>query len=285
MKVKLKIVSYFILGSIFFSCTSEKKSDIIAKAGSSFLKKSEIDSWVGKGLSSEDSAQLVQSKIQQWAENELLAQKAEKTVSGETKKEIEDKVRNYRSELLNGYLLQQSEDSIVNKNEISEYYEKYKDNFKLNKDIVKLQYIKFNKDSVNNQTISEVSRLFRSTKKDDQNKLRLEGLNKASEFKLNDSTWIYFSDYYLKFPFPKISNKSEFLKRTKFLRLHDSINVYLVKISDYKLKNDPEPIEFSQEKIKNMLKVQKNKNYIDKLKESLLNEAKKNKEFEIYEKD
>lgn len=286
MEVKLKIINGFIVSSLlFFSCISEKSPEIVAKAGNSFLKKSEVDSWVGNGLSLEDSTQLIQSKIKQWAENELLAQEAERVLSAEIKKEIGEKVQSYRSELLNGYLLQQSKDSIVDNNEVNEYYEKYKDNFKLIKDIVKLQYIKFNKDSVDNQTISEVSQLFRSTDEEAKSKLHLKGLNKASEFRLEDSTWGYFSDYYLKFPFPKISDKKEFLKRTKFLRLHDSINVYLVKISDYKLKNDPEPIEFSQEKIKNMLKVQKNKNYIDKLKENLLNEAKKNKEFEIYEKD
>ncbi len=290
MRNKFKIISCLVVNAVLFSCNSENNSEendseIVAKAGNSVLKKEQIESWIGKDLSSEDSVQLIESKIKQWAENELLAQKAEKILSEEIKKEIETKVQNYRSELLNGYLLQRSADTIVRENEIDQYYKKYKENFKLNKEIVKIQYIKFDKDSVDNETISQVSKWFRSTSEEARNKLHLEGLNKASDFKLKDSAWVHFSDYYLKLPFPKISNKAEFLKRTKYLRLHDSINVYLVKILDYKLKNDPEPLEFSQEKIKSMLKVQKNKNYISKLKEHLFEEAKKNKEFEIYEKD
>ncbi|MFV0529971.1 MAG: hypothetical protein ACK5MD_00840 [Flavobacteriales bacterium] len=282
----LKIISLFTISSILFSCTFfENNSEVIAKAGSSLLKREDVKSWVGKDLSPEDSVKLIESKIKQWAENELLTQEAKKVLSEDIKKEVEEKVKSYRNELLNGYLLRQSTDSVVNENEINEYYEKYKENFKLNKEIVRIQYIKFNKDSVDNQVINKVFQLFKSTKKEDQSKLHLEGLNQASEFKLKDSTWAYFSDYYLKLPFPKISNKEEFLKRTKFLRLHDSINVYLVKILDYRLKNNPEPLEFSQEKIKSMLKVQKNKNYIDKLRENLFEEAKKNKEFEIYEKN
>lgn len=268
---------------MLLSCNEEKEVNI-AKAGSSFLKEKDIESWVAKDTSVEDSTKLVQSKITEWAKEELLAQEAKKVLSNRVKIEIEEKVRSYRSELLKDYLLQQSTDSAVNQEEINDYYEKYKENFKLNKEIVKLQYIQFNKDSVDNQTISKVANWFRSSNQGDLEKLHLEGLTKASSFKIQDSTWTYFSDYYLDLPFPKISSKAEFLKRTKFLRLHDSINVYLVKISDYKLKNDPEPIEFSQEKIKNMLKVQKNKNYIDKLKEKLLHEAEKNKEFEVYEK-
>lgn len=287
MRTRLKIVSCFVINWILFSCTFENSSEVVAKAGGSFLKMNEINSWIGDGLSEKDSAKLVQSKIRQWAKNELLAQEAEKMISERARRAIEEKIRNYRSELLNGYLLQQNNDSIINDDEIIEYYEKYKHNFKLTKEIVKLQYIKFNKDSVDNQTISEISQLFRSKNREKQNKLRLEGLNKASEFDLkdSDSTWSYFSDYYLKFPFPRIYNKKEFLKRTKFLRLHDSINVYLIKILDYKLKNDPEPMMFSQKKIENMLKIQKSKNYIGKLKENLLDIAKKNKEFEIYERD
>ncbi len=283
MRIQLKIVTGLAC-CILLSCNGEKEANV-AKAGSSFLKEKDIESWVGKDISSADSITLIHSKITEWAKEELLAQEARETLSSEVKREIEEKVRNYRSELLKGYLLQESADSTVNQEEINEYYEKYKENFKLNKDIVKLQYIKFNKDSVDNETISNVANWFRSSSKEDLEKLHLEGLNKASDFKMQDSTWSYFSDYYLELPFPKISSRAEFLKRTNFLRLHDSIDVYLVKISDYKLKNDLEPIEFSQEKIKNMLKVQKNKNYIDKLKEKLLHEAEKNKEFEIYEKE
>ncbi len=280
-----KLKSILLLCSFIYACKSEHTEKIIAKAGNSKLNKKTVDSWINSNVSNNDSIELINSKIKHWAEVELLAQEAKKKISDDVREEIEEKVNSYRNELLNGYLLKESEDILITDSVISKYYDKYKDNFKLNKEIVKLQYIKFNKDSVDNYLISEVSKLFKNNSSELINKLHLEELENVSDYKIKDSTWSYFSEYYNKLPFPKISNNSEFLKRTNFLRLHDSINVYLVKILDFKLKKDSEPLEFSKGKIRNMLEVQKNKDYLDKLKEDLLDKAKKNKEFQIYEKD
>lgn len=286
MKIKLKIKPLlFMVIILSTSCHSgSEESMIIAKAGGSVLRKNDTKTWISNRLSKEDSVQLMQRKIKEWAKNELLAQEARKIIVPDTYQKIEKKVADYRNELLINYLLKFNKDSIIDEKEVSKYYKKYKNNFKLNRNIVKLEYIRFYKGAMDNKSILRIERLFRSNRIEDRNKLSLEGLNKAADFKLNDSTWKYFSDYYTKLPFPKITNKAEFLKRVNFLRLHDSVSVYLVKILDYKLKNSPEPLTFSREKIKSMLKVQQNKNYIDKLKENLLDKAIQNKTFEIYEK-
>ncbi len=286
MKIKLKIKPLlFIIFTISVSCHSGKEeSIIIAKAGGSVLRTNDTKTWISNSLSEEDSAQLMHRKIKEWAKSELLAQEVRKIIVPDAYQKIEKKVADYRNELLISYLLKFNKDSIIDEKEVSKYYKKYKNNFKLNRNIVKLEYIRFYKSAIDNKNILRIERLFRSNRIGDRNKLSLEGLSKAADFKLKDSAWKYFSDYYAKLPFPKITNKAEFLKRVNFLRLHDSVSVYLVKILDYKLKNSPEPLVFSREKIKSMLNVQQNKNYIDKLKENLLDKAIKNKTFEIYEK-
>ncbi len=283
-KIK-NILLLIVLCSFINACKSEDTKRVVAKAGNSKLMKNTVDSWINRSTSNKDSIELINAKVRHWAEVELLAQEAKKKISDSVREEIEEKVNSYRNELLNGYLLKEGKGILVTDSEISEYYDKYKDNFKLNKEIVKLHYIKFNKDSVDNYLISEISELFKNGDSKLKEKLHLEGVDNMLDYNLKDSTWGYFSEYYDKLPFPKISNNSEFLKRTNFLRLHDSINVYLIKILDFKLKKDSEPLEFSKEKIKSMLEVQKNKDYIDKLKDDLFDKAKKNKEFQIYEKD
>ena len=103
---------------ILSSCSLFERTDdiLLARLGDSYLYESEVKSILNSSLSSADSLAFTQQYIQNWAQEELLLQKAELNIDL-SKLDLDQRLEDYRRSLLiHAYeqkLIQQSKDTLV----------------------------------------------------------------------------------------------------------------------------------------------------------------------------
>jgi len=170
-------------------------------------------------------------------------------------------------------------DTFVTEESIKDYYNKNKLNFKLNQEIVNARYLKINSENYN---LKDVIKRFRRFK--DNDKLFLDSISlQFSSYYFNDSLWINKDVFFNKLPEIKERLKQNIVKNKLFYRLQDSLELYLINIKDYKLKNDIAPFDFIKSTLKQVLLNKKKLEFISKFEKELIEDALQQNEFEFYE--
>jgi hypothetical protein len=150
--------------------------------------------------------------------------------------------------------------------------------FKLNEELVKLKYIKIGKEASNK---NELIRLFKSTKKSDFENLKKKVILLKSHH-LNDSIWIKYSDLTNEIPILKTEDKQQLLKKENFIQKEDSLSLYLVTIKKVLQSNETAPKSYITPTVKQMILHQRKLLLIRNIEETLINDATKKQQFEIY---
>ncbi|WP_196894111.1 hypothetical protein [Aureivirga marina] len=282
-----RIVFFIFIGIFVSSCKylslkEEDKREFVAKVHDKLLYKDQLVEDLPANLSKEDSILFVNSYINEWAKKQLLLKKAETNLEEESEK-YDRLVREYREDLfINSYkeaVIAQELDTIVTNEQINSYFEENNRNFKLNEALVKLKYISFGNDVINKD---EFVTLFKSSKKQDLDSL----LTKKLEFNyyfLNDSAWIKLSDVYKKIPFLRKKNKEgKIIKKESFIEQKDSLTTNLIYIKDVLERNNLAPISYIKPTVKQIILQKRKLELLKEIEETLFDDARKNKQFEIY---
>ncbi len=246
------------------------------------LYKKDIADLIPKGITKKDSLVIVKGLISSWAKKELLLAKAEENISGVNSSKIENLVNNYKKSLyINGYkerLIKQQLDTVVNHEEIEVYYQKNKENFKLNEELLQFEYIHFGKDFLDKE---ETIKNFKSSDEVEREDLDRYLLNFKS-YRLQDSTWVPFS--YLQKQVPAIRSKRDLklLKISKYIQKEDSLGVYLVAVKNMLPKNATAPLLFVSQRIKQIILHKRKLELIREIEKTLINDAIQNKNFKEY---
>lgn len=267
---------------IIASCiNNEDERKAIAKVNNKKLFEDDIKAILPEQLTKDDSLMFVNNFINKWARQQLLLQKAKINLDKE-EESIDKLVQQYKQDLLiNKYkeaIVKQELDTLVTQSDIDSFYSENKEIFKLNEELVKLRYIYFGKDVLNPE---EFISLFKSNDYESNTKIIEQELELKSYY-LNDSIWIAYDDLIIKTPFLNKYDKSDFLKKNKFIHSEDSTGVYLVKVKDVLLRNDIAPISYAEPTIKQMILHKKKLELLRKIEETLIEDAIKNKNFQIY---
>ncbi|MEQ6122927.1 hypothetical protein AAON49_01835 [Pseudotenacibaculum sp. MALMAid0570] len=281
MKKYLVILSIFLLVSCEY-LGLEKKEDTtrkpIASVYNQNLYKEDIIDLLPKSIAKEDSLVLVRSIINSWATKQLLLRRAEENNSKNDNSEINKLVKEYRQALLiNGYkerLVKQQLDTVVNDQEITDYYAINNNNFKLNEELIKLRYIHFSSDLIDKK---DIVKLFRNGSLEDLEELETKQLSFKSMM-LNDSIWTPLENVLLKTTF----SRENLLKKTKFLQKEDSLGLYLVAVKDVLKRNDIAPKSYIEPTIKQMILHQRKLQLIRDIEKIIVKDAVQNKSFKIH---
>jgi len=273
---------YIFVIILFYSCSSKDNNrKAIAKVYDTFLYEEDVVGLLPESLSKGDSVILVKNYINKWAKEQLLIQKAEINLQ-EEKEHINILVKQYEHDLLiNKYkeaVVAQELDTVISIAEIEKFYTEHKEIFKLNEELVKFRHIYFSNDIMNPK---EMMSLF----KDDDNASDQELIKQELQLKslsLNDSIWIKYDDVIRTAPYLKSIDKKTFLQKKKFIQKKDSLGVYLVKIKDVLLRNEIAPKSYALPTIKQMILHERKLKLLNKIEETITQDAIKNKEFEIY---
>ncbi len=99
---------------------------------------------------------------------------------------------------------------------------------------------------------------------------------------LNDSIWIKYSDLINEIPILKTEDKQLFLKKDHFIQKEDSLSLYLVTIKKVLKSNEIAPKSYITPAIKQMILHQRKLLLLRNIEETLIKDATKKKQFEIY---
>ncbi len=290
-RLEIKIQFILCLIAIFgvFSCSSfiKKEEEVkpLARVGESYLYMNEVAPFLRQGISANDSAVIISNYINNWASKQLLLSKAKINLPEEKLANFDALVANYKTDLYTkaykDALVQQGSDSIVTNTQLNTFYEREKENFKLKEKIVKLRFVELPKQFLNKD---QVIKRLKSFKKEDLKFLDSIGVQ-FKKLNFNDSIWVSSSRLIQEIPPLTIDNQDKYLKKSQFFELEDALGVYLGKIIEVKEVNDVAPLSFVKPNIKQVLLSRRKLEFVRKLETEIIDEAVKEKEFEVYVKN
>lgn len=250
----MKKFKFFLIIIVIFAAACNKNYNNSDKKpiATAFDKKLYIEDImfsIPDDISPEDSVMIVKDKIELWIKKQVMLNIAEINLS-QKQKNVENIVQDYKASLLidryKQEFLKQKLDTIVSPNEIQDYYQTYKESFKLNREILIADFYKF---SVNASGVADFRQLFYSDKSDSKAKMKEFIKKNNANYQDFDGKWIAFSEISSLLP-TKISNPELILKSTNKIQTQDNEFYYFVKIIDYRLKGQFEPAENVSEQIK-----------------------------------
>jgi hypothetical protein len=281
----LKNQFYILVCILFISCDflGLQKKDIsvrkpIASVNNNYLYTEDIKLLIPKNIEKNDSLVFTRSIINSWAVKQLLLKKAEDNNTQNDNSEINNLVKDYRQALLiNGYkerLIKQQLDTLIEQQEIIDYYKLNSKNFRLNEELIKTRYLHFSNDLIDRK---EVVKSFKKGTIEDLEGLEIKQLT-FKQMMLNDSVWTPLENVLLKIPFSRIN----LLKKTKLLQKEDSLGLYLITIKDVLLRNQIAPLSYIKPTIKQMILHQRKLQLIRDLEKIILKDAIQNKSYKIH---
>lgn len=257
--------------------------NIIARVHDEYLYEEDIEDIVSKNASAKDSLTIVKNFINNWIRQKLVIKHAEANLPAD-QKDFSEQLEQYRNSLImyqyETMLIQQTLDTIISEEEIENYYLINKSNFELKETIIKVDFIKFYKDSPYK---TFVLRHFNAYLKDEYaiDSLNYYCTNYAIDFDINNNKWILFDDLLRIIPI-QTYNKELFLQKNNSIEVSDELYIYAVNILEYSIKDGVSPLSFERANIKQMILNRRKIELINKMQNDIFQNAFNQEEVEIY---
>ncbi len=254
----------------------------VVRVNNKYLYHDDLKEVIGDNLSPQDSVKRATSYIKNWSKKQLIIAKAEKELALD-QTEIERKILDYRYALIAHEFekdyVDKNLDTVISKNEISEYYDKKKDSFILKQNIFKGVFVKLPRDA---PKMGRFRSLLNSSKPESREELKSYCIQFALNYSLDAEDWLRFDEIIVNSPLQSVSNKAQFLKNYKQYESRDDNGVYFLKILEYKVADEISPLEFVSDQINGIILYKRKVDLINKLEDDIYNEANENDEIEIF---
>ena len=255
----------------------------LARVGEMYLYPEDVRDLLDENLSPQDSAAFVSNLINTWATRQLLLSRARINLPEEKIEEFESLISDYRAELYTrAYkeaLVAQISDTLVGEAEMSEFYESEKENFTLQEKIVQLRFIELPLQFLNREEVTERLRRFEG-----EDLVFLDSVGvQFKKLHFNDSLWVPVSRVIEEIAPLTYENEEEHLKNSQFFEMEDSTGVYLTKVVNVLKPNEIAPLSYIEPTIRQVLLNRRKMKHLRSLEADLIDEAIRQKEFEIYE--
>ena len=274
-----KILIFLIFLMLTVACFNGNDQRVIASVNEKDLLLTEVIKEMPE--STEDSSFFIDSYINIWVRKQLMIYHAEINLSSGLT-DYEKQIQEYRESLLiyayQQELINQNFDTTITSQEILEYYNRYREEFKLVKNIFIGRYIVVDKSA---PSLKDLSKWYKSDNEESVEKLVDYCQQFAKEYYLTDSSWQYFSNINDRLP-NLISEEEYFLQHTKGVWFEDEIYRYYIYIKDYQIKGSVSPLDMEREKIRNVLLNKKKIQYLKQLEDELYQNALDLKKIKIY---
>ena len=252
----------------------------MAEVGDKKLYLTDIADIIPNGLDKNDSTLMAGDYIKRWIQQELLIQKAEENLSYE-QKNVTLELQEYRNSLIiykyKNELMKQRMDTVVHDEQIQEYYQANVENFNLDKNIIKAILVKIPTELANPEQIKNYCS---NTSEEGLSELREYCLQYAKGFDIFMDNWVDFEMVIKNIPL-EIEDPERFLTRNNQIELNDSNYYYLACIHEYKLKNEPAPMDFVAENIKNLILNRRKIDFLKQIEENVYTEGIRKNKFKI----
>jgi hypothetical protein len=182
-----------VLGSLLLlvlACGSEPEEEnpLLARVHNRELRLSELEGMFPPDATAEDSTLIIEGFVNRWVRDAVLLHEAERNLPSDLN--VDRMVRDYRASLVRTnyekVLVAELLDSTITEDELSAFYEQYKESFQLETPIVRCYFIKLPANIPNRDTIQE---LWNNGRPDDMPGLRRYCDRLAEVALLQDSAW------------------------------------------------------------------------------------------------
>ena len=254
---------------------------VVAECYGNKLYLNDLEGVVPAGEQSMDSLSRVNAFIDSWIRRQLLLHQAEKNLSDE-QRDFSKQIEEYRNALMayayESQVVEQYLDTIVDEQEIADYYEQNKDNFQLRSTMVKVAYVIIENDCKHKKDFQQVL--------SNRDTLVLPQLDiLATHFAVSSfldvDTWVRFDDLLEDIPL-EVYNTESFLKKNKFVTFERENLTYMIRFEDYIMKESVSPLEIEYSNIKSVILMKRKMQLLSKMKDDLYEKAMKEHAFEIY---
>ncbi len=259
------------------------RETVVARVGDTYLYLEEMKAQMPEHYKAEDSSQLSQAIVNQWVQEQLLIQQAEEQLP-DSLQDFERQLNIYRNSLLIHTFKQKwiasHLDTIVNAQEIEDFYLSHQKEFLLKQNIIRFAYVKV---PIVDNTIDSISYLVQNITDTAIDRTHLESLcaERAYDNFLNTEQWIPLNEVAQQIPL-EMYNQETFLKNNHFIRIKDYPFWHIIHITDFKVKEDISPLEFERGRIKNIIIQQRENQLLRKLSSDIYNNAINNNQLEFY---
>lgn len=278
-------IFYFLI-VLFFGCSNQglnNNETVLARVYDLYLYDSDIEGIVPPNSSANDSLVIVKNFINNWIRQQLLIKQAETNLIGE-EKDFKEQLETYRNSLIifkyESLLIKQNLDTIVSNEEIENYYSKNKENFQLKSNIVKVNYVKLDKNNLYNKNIKELIKI-RDTSQILLDSLRYYCEIYAKDFIIASDQWIYFDDLLNLVPLDTY-NQEAYLNEHTFVDFVDNQDQYYINFLDFSIKDEYSPLDFEKENIKKLILNKRKSELIKKMRDDIFFNALNNNDIEIF---
>ena len=298
--IKIKHIIYILalLGTV--SCktvthlqetaTELFRGEVVAKVGDKRLHRTELESYIPAGVSAEDSAALARQYILTWAEDLLLMDMAEAQLSKQ-EKDVRAELEEYRKSLIKyryeQLYIQQRLDTLVTDEEVARYYQENTDKFRLDRPILKSRFMVIPADARSLKIIKA-----KMSSDDDMEVMEADSLAASVAIKYVDSsdTWMDAlvvareagADYRSMLAGFKVPS----FNKDPFVEVPDeSGNLHVIYVVEQVGEGKTAPLEYCAERIRDLILSARKHALEEGLTENLLEDARKNNKFVIYENE
>ena len=254
---------------------------VVARVGEHRLMRSELAAYIPAGVSSEDSLALAQSYIKSWAEELIFLDMAEKHLSAEEKdvtKDLEDYRRTllkyrYEERYINDRL-----DTLISDEEVRNYYREHMDKILVERPLLKARYMIIPADSRSLKTIKELM-----SSDDAMDAIAADSLAFTAALRYVDSSDAWMDAILLARDLgtDEASMMKALRNRTIEFKGDDGL-LRVAYVVDMVQKGSPAPLDYCEERIKDILLSARKHELVGGLERDLLNDALAKGKFVIY---
>jgi len=277
----IKVLLYFLFLISACNTTDSTPKPVVAKVGEVSLYLSEIEAIKVPYNNETDSLNYIENYVENWVKSQLFLKKANEFLPVELK-EIDRQIEDYRKSLLTfNYeqeLLSKNVNTKVSEEEINNYYNTFKNNFKLAETIIKPKYLVVESDII---TLDSIKAWVKSN-----NALAHEQFeNAALSFGITycvGEDWISFETFKEKLP-KGLLQKGNLLSNNKYVQYEEDGLMHLFRTIEFGKKGDVAPLEYKLQDIEKIIVNKRKIDYLKRIKDKIYNDAINKNEFEIYD--
>ena len=256
--------------------------EVVAQVGDAKLYRAALDALIPKGLSAEDSTGLARQYINTWASDLVYLGIAEKQLS-KAEKDVSRELEDYRKSLLKyryeQLYVNERLDTAVTDEMVDEYYAEHPEKFVLQRPLVRARYLNIASDS---PALKNLRKLMKSSDPNDLVEADSLAYSSALKFMTWDNEWVDAAALAGEFGIDYNSMLNSM--SGGWVEQKDTTGyTRLAYIPEMIRKGEQAPVEYSAPAIKDMIISARKQALISGLERDLLNDARENGNFVIYE--
>ena len=261
------LVAVLLLAGCTPSVDHKGKTPLVEVAGN-FLYKEDLQAVMPIGLSQKDSTAFADEYIRNWAEDELLYQKAEGNIPDNVK--IDERVAAFRKALVmhmyEEELVNQELGNTVSDEEVEAYYRQNSGMFRAGQPYIQGLFMKV---PLTASQLSKVRGWYKRNTQDAIDNLSKYGIGNAVSYEYFYDRWIPLSDIAVKLPLKALDTDRDYLNRNRNVEVRDTAFCYFLHVENFLPEGEQLPLEYARSEIKEILINLKRVDFINRMKQDL----------------